>query len=72
MEVFICIYAACSLFACFPCLYVDVMFLCKHVCVCLCVYCRGALEPEERYGLRVAEGDLVNYQDAASASSPED
>lgn len=33
---------------------------------------QGALEPEERYRLRVAEGDLVNYQAAASASSPED
>lgn len=42
------------------------MFVCKHV------YCQGALEPEERCGLRGAEGDLVNYQAAASASSPED
>lgn len=37
---------------------------------------QGALEPEERYQgssvMRVAEGDLVNYQAAASASSPED
>lgn len=45
--------------------------LCKHVCVCMLTV-KEHLTPEERYGLRVAEGDLVNYQAAASASSPED
>lgn len=32
----------------------------------------GALERQKRYTRRGAEGDLVNYQAAASASSPED
>lgn len=55
-------------FAGFKCGYV-----CHAVSVCVCVCTvKEHLTSEERYGLRVAEGDLVNYQAAASASCPED
>lgn len=50
----------------------SISYIKRCVTVSKCLRCEGALEPQRRYRLRGAEGDLVNYQAAASASSPED
>lgn len=55
----------------FACTYGYVYLYYKHVSVCMCTV-KEHLTSQERYGLKVAEGDLVNYQPAASASSPGD